>query len=315
MKRWKIRAGGAGIAVVMVTMMSSGVAAAGSSQTALKGDWATFTRCPVSAASMLAADGVKVSDECLTSDSPSGSVKLGNTAATSGDTNLQLGVLLHTLGGATTPVAPSGGAIAAAPIQIPGGLLGLMCPSNIPLVTLLCNEINSNPLNAVTATISPAGNPSDLNIAAGLTTGEPIVTIPVKIQLHNPLLGSSCFIGSSSKPILLQPETAVVPPNITAVPFDPNGTSDPNGPLLLVTLSGGTLEDSTFAVPGANGCGPLGIADLAIDLKDGLPSPAGDNSLILNDVTVTVAAYGDPAAEAPHEGQAFSAAWHSAVLP
>jgi hypothetical protein len=315
MKRWKICAGGAGIAVVMVTMMSSGVAAAGSSQPTLSGDWAPFTRCPVAAASMLAADGVKVSDECLASDSPSGSIKLGSTTATSGDTNLQLGVLLTTLGGATAPVPPSGGAIAASPIQIPGGLLGLMCPSNIPLVTLLCNEITSNPLNTVTATIAPAGNPSNLNLAGGLTTGVPIVTIPVKIQLHNPLLGSSCFIGSNSHPIVLQPETAVVPPNISADPFDPNGTPNPNGPLLLVTLSGGTLEDNTFAVPGASGCGPLGIADLAIDLKDGLPSPAGDNSLVLNDVTVNVAAYGDPAAEAPHEGQAFSAAWHSAVLP
>src|SRR5215469_5535216 len=115
MKRWKIRAGWAAVAVVMVTVMSSGVAAAGSSALTLNGDWAALTRCPVGAASMLAADGAKISDECLASDSPSGSIKLANTAATTGDSNLQLGVLLTAIGGATKPVAPSGGAIVAAP--------------------------------------------------------------------------------------------------------------------------------------------------------------------------------------------------------
>jgi hypothetical protein len=127
------------------------------------------------------------------------------------------------------------------------------------------------------------------------------------------LLGSGCFIGSNSQPIVLRPENTVVPPNISAGAFDPNGSADPNGPLLLLKLSGGTLEDNTFSVPGATGCGPLGLADLAVDLKDGLPSPAGENSLILNQVTVSLAAYADPAAEAPHEGKALSAAWHSAV--
>jgi hypothetical protein len=313
MKRWKICSAGAAIAVAMVTFMSSGAAAAGSSGSTLNGDWAAFTRCPVGAASMLAADGVKVSDECLASESPHGSIKLGNTTVTAGDTNLQLGVLLTTLGGATTPVTPSGGAIVAAPVQVPGGLLGLMCPSTIPAVAVLCAEITSNPLNAVTVTMAPAGNPSNLNLAGGTTTGVPVVRIPVKLQLHNPLLGSSCFIGSNSQPIVLRPETAVIPPNVSADSFDPNGTSDPNGPLLLLKLSGGTLEDNTFAVPGASGCGPFGVADLAVDLKQGLPSPAGKNSLVLNDVTVSLAVYGDPASFAPHEGKALSAAWHSAV--
>ena len=315
MKRWKICSAGAVIAVGMVTVMSSGAAAAGSSGSTLNGDWAAFTRCPVGAASMLAADGVKKSDECLASDSPHGSIKLGNTTVTAGDSNLQLGVLLTTLGGVTTPVAPSGGAIAAAPVQVPGGLLGLMCPSTIPAVAVLCAEITSSQLNAVTATIEAAGKPSHLNLNAGTTTGQPIVTLPVKIQLRNPLLGTGCFIGSNADPIVLRPETAVVGPNVSADSFDPNGTSDPNGPLLLVTLSGGTLEDNTFAVPGASGCGPLGVADLAVDLKQGLPSPAGKNSLVLNDVTVSLAAYNDPTSVAPHEGKALSAAWHSAVLP
>jgi hypothetical protein len=40
MKSWKICAGGAGLAVVIATVMSSGVAAAGSSGSTLNGDWA-----------------------------------------------------------------------------------------------------------------------------------------------------------------------------------------------------------------------------------------------------------------------------------
>jgi hypothetical protein len=281
--------------------------------TTLSGDWAAFTRCPVGNASMLAADGVNIIADCAATDSPSGSATLGDTTLATGNSNLQLGVLINTNTGADTAVAPSGGAIVAAPVQVPGGLLGLMCPSTIPAVTLLCDSITNSKLNAVTATIQAAGNPSNLDLANAFNKGATVITLPVKIHLSNPLLGSDCYIGSNSSPIVLNPKTEVVPPKSSTRTFDPNGTPHPNGTMLEVTLSGGQLGDSTFAVPGASGCGPLGVADPAVDLKQGLPSPSGDNSLVLDNVTVNIAGFADPSSVAPNEGKALSAAWHSAV--
>jgi hypothetical protein len=296
--------------VAGLTLVSSGSTAFA---TTLNGDWAPFTRCPVGNASMLAADGVNIIADCVATDSPSGSAKIGNTTLATGNSNLQLGVLINSNTGTDTAVAPSGGAIVAAPVQVPGGLLGLMCPSSIPAVTLLCDEITNSKLNAVTATIQAAGNPSNLDLANAFNKGARVVTLPVKIHLSNPLLGSACYIGSNSSPIVLNPETQVVPPNSSTQAFDTNGTPNHNGTMLKVTLSGGTLADNTFAVPGASGCGPLGVADPAVDLKQGLPSASGDNSLVLDNVTVNVAGFADPSSVAPSEGKALSAAWQSAV--
>ena len=39
---------------------------------------------------------------------------------------------------------------------------------------------------------------------------------------------------------------------------------------------------NSFAAPGATGCGLAGLIDLAINAKVGLPSPAGNNNLVLN---------------------------------
>ena len=302
--------GAALVAVAGLILVGSGTAALA---TTLNGDWAPFTRCPVDNPSMLAADGVNIVADCLATSSPSGSVKLGNSTLATGATNLQLGVLINTNTSTDTAVAPSGGAIVAAPVQVPGGLLGLMCPSNIPIITQICNSITNNKLNALTATIQPAGNPSNLNVANAFTQGATVVTLPVKIHLSNPLLGSNCYIGSNSSPIVLNPKTVVVPPNSSSDLFDPNGTPDPNGTMVAVTLSGGTLADKTFAVPGASGCGPFGLADFAVNLKQGLPSPSGNNSLVLNNVTMNIAGFVDPTSVAPTEGKALSAAWHSAV--
>jgi hypothetical protein len=51
----------------------------------------------------------------------------------------------------------------------------------------------------------------------------------------------------------------------------------------VVSINGSTLTDDTFSVPGATGCGPGGSADAAIDARLGLPSPSGNNHLVLTD--------------------------------
>lgn len=122
---------------------------------------------------MLAANGVKQVASCASADSPNGSSTIGSTSLTTSENNLQFGLVEHNTKTSSTfsIVAPPGGALVAAPAKVPGGLLGLMCPSNVLLVSTLCNEAESNGLNAVTATVQSAGAPSHFSIAAQFQVG------------------------------------------------------------------------------------------------------------------------------------------------
>lgn len=298
------------LSAVAVFIPASGVSAA---TVTLAGDWAPFNRCPVTDPAMLAATGTSSVALCVASHSTSGAIKIGNITATTGDTDLQVGLVQNTSTGVYSVVAPSGGALVAAPVQIPGGLLGLMCPSNIPAVTAVCDEITNSQLNAVTAVVEPAGTPSNFSLEGGISSGVPIITVPVKIHLENPLIGPDCYIGSDSAPILLQPENATAPA-IQIEQFDGNGTPNAtNGAMAAIFSTGGTQEDNTAAIPGASGCGLLGILDLAVDLKVGLPSASGNNSLLLNDASAYLAGLTDPASAAPNDGQDLASFWQSAV--
>lgn len=288
------------------------VPAATASAAAPTGVWATFARCPVTAPSMLAADGINIVSSCLDSASSGGSITLGDTTVPLGPSDLQDGTLLDSSTGAATSVDPPGGALVAAPVDVPGGLLGLMCPSDIIVVTALCDSITDSALNTVTATVEPAGSTSGLNENAAISQGEPIITIPVMIQLSNPILGDDCFIGSDSDPIVLTIENSVAPTTGTTVRFAADGVPVTGGLFIEEIESGGTQVDSSFAVPGASGCGGVlsPIVDPVLDLKEGLPAASG-NSLTLNDPVMSIAAYAIPSRQAPDEGQNFAAAFES----
>ena len=309
----------AALAAVTALTATAALAAAGSaSAVTLNGDWAPFTRCPVEAPSMLAAGGVKIIASCLAVDSPSGSVTIGSTTVTTGDTNLQIGLIENNTKATATfkAVSPTGGAVVAAPASVPGGLLGLMCPSSIPVIAQICAELVGSPLNAVNAVVQPAGNPTQLNLLNSFAEGKPIVRLPVMIQLQNSILGSTCYIGSTSDPIVLRPENVTTPTFGDGGAFDANGTPDPNG-VLSALIVDSTEGDNTFSVPAATGCGGLlsAIITPILNLKIGLPSPSGKNSLVLDGVVNDLAAFGDPVEYAPHEGQQLATDWNSAVLP
>ncbi|MGW5679089.1 hypothetical protein ACWEV4_29095 [Streptomyces sp. NPDC003860] len=280
----------------------------------LNGHWAPFTRCPVDAPAMLAADGQATVATCVSSKSPGGSIKLGKITATTGANDLQFGVVQDTKAGTFTVVPPAGGAVVGAPTEIPGGLLGLMCPGDIPVVTDICKLLTDNALNRVTATVESAGAPTEFNLAAGLTSGKQIVKLPVRIRLQNPFLGSQCYIGSTADPVVLRPQNTTAP-TLAVQRFDGNGTPNTAGSMLRFALTGNNQGDSTFAVPKATGCGLLGVLNGAIDLKTGLPSPAGNNSLTLGGAATHSGGLAAPGLVRPDAGKVLSRNWHSAVLP
>src|SRR5262249_16036429 len=149
--------------------------------------------------------------------------------------------------GQFTVISPTGGeALVADPVQITG-----------------------TPVCTVTAVTQSAGTPFDFKLFAGLQIGVPIISVPIKIQLQNPVLRASCFLGSDQDPIVLHSENTDFS-NAQAVAglinfFDPNGTPNLAGPLDALLITGGVQGDDTFAVPGANGCGPNGALDAAVN--------------------------------------------------
>jgi hypothetical protein len=79
-----------------------------------------------------------------------------------------------------------------------------------------------------------------------------------------------------------------------------------------ISSAGGTQADSSAAAPGATGCGPFGVLDGAVNLKVGLPSPAGSNTITLNSASAYLAGLAAPAAVAPSDGQDLAQYWTSA---
>lgn len=301
----------AAVTAALATPAAADDAAVAAAPPTLAGAWAPLNRCPVDAAAMLAATGTTTVANCLASSSTGGSITLGGTTLTTGPTNLQFGVISS--GQTFTVVPPSGSAIIATPVQIPGGLLGLMCPSDIPIVSGICERLENGAINGITATVESAGAPSEFNLAAGLGMGQQILRLPVKIKLSNPFLGSNCYIGSNSNPIVLRPANTTRPtPQITR--FNPDGTPNPLGVMGYAGATGATQGDSTFAVPEADGCGLLGILDGAVNQRQGLPSPAGENSIVLNNSTTQFGGFFLPATAAPTQGRQLAERWHAAEV-
>jgi hypothetical protein len=304
---------GALVAVTVGIPLSTSPASAASVQ-GMNGNWAPFSRCPVDDPAMLAADGVNDIAMCVSSHSESGSIKLGSTEATTGANDLQFGIIRNTATGASKVVPAAGGSIVGAPTEIPGGLLGLMCPSGIPVVSDICKKLTDNSLNRVVATVQSVGTPTNFDLTAGMQSGKTIVDIPVRIHLENPFLGSKCYIGTASDPIVLSPRN-LTQPAIGSRRFDADGTANTGGLLNRIELTGNAQGDAAFAVPGVSGCGPLTLGELnwAVNLKTGLPSASGKNSLTLNDTATYTAGLASPGAAAPDAGRLLAESWHAGV--
>ncbi|WP_041731038.1 hypothetical protein [Conexibacter woesei] len=213
----------------------------------------------------LAASGTATAAFPNFSDCPtaSGSIYCINVASTSGSMTIKgftvpIHDSLEIRGGLASPdgssvvfQAPRGtSGVFARPIQVPGGLLGIDFPI---------------PGNAVTATAKLAGPPSALRVDLNTFT----LAMPMKLALTNPILGSGCQIGSDRNP-------ANVVLTIRRI-----GHADFVDGALIFT--GNTNGDSTFAIPGATGCGiNLGLINSLVNLKLGLPSSSGNNDLTVN---------------------------------
>ncbi len=279
----------------------------------LNGAWAPFNRCPVDDPTMLSTDGSAKSALCVAVSGPSGAITIGKVTVPIGGSNTQNGLIIDNTEGTQTLVPARGGALVGSPLALPGGLPALVCPSSSWTLREICHGRPNRFLDTVVMTLSSAGAPSEFNLFAGLSIGAPILALPVKLELSNPLLGRNCSIGTDREPIVLHiaNETA---PTAEFAAFDANGTPDPTGTMTLIALTGATQGDNQFAIPGVHGCGFAGLLDRAIDRNAGLPSPVGNNSIVLNEVTSSLTGLSSPEEVAPNAGQVLSSNWHSAIV-
>ena len=88
-------------------------------------------------------------------------------------------------------------------------------------------------------------------------------SIDIKLRLQHPALRKTCAIGSDQAPL-----------TVTSTAYGPTQWVSQQPPIIK-----GEMYDTTFAVPGVNGCGP--VVDRLLDRAFALPSPAGDNQFSL----------------------------------
>jgi hypothetical protein len=265
-------------AAVALAIGAAALSAGSASAAAPTGPYAPFKYCPYQNAAVTG---------CLLSTTTSGSFKLGTaTVPITQPVVLQGGISVDGNLATTWYNAGNGGTTLSSPaLNVPGGLLGLVNPGGFFGLLEAAFEAAISGANGVTAQAELAGAVQFdyLNFLIGSGT---VVTLPIKVHLNNAFLGSSCYIGSTGNPITLHltAGTTSPPPGFTPISGSQGDvTTSPDG--TIANAVGNKLVDNTFPVPAATNCGYLLIDKIlitaAVNLKEGLPSSAGNNVAIL----------------------------------
>jgi hypothetical protein len=266
----------AAVLAIIVSLAIVGVPAA----MAFKGGYAVFDQCPL---------GAEKVNGCINSPTESGEVKIGKQTVPIEKTQVLQGGLLkeEEEGIKRLAAAVNGETLTKTPQNVPGGLAGLVKCNEISGEGLIektlratCKATLENGVtgvNAITELAAPASSVVLNTLAEESGTGT-AVTLPVKVRLENPLLGSACYIGSNAEPLKLKLVTGATSGGPTGKP----GTLTSKEEGGIAVISGVSLVDNTFSAPKATGCGLLGLLDGTVDNQVGLPSPAGKNLAVLN---------------------------------
>jgi hypothetical protein len=256
------------------------------------GEFARFNNCPSTNKAVF---------KCLYSETIGGKVVLGKkTVPIVNKTILQGGYGFENgAGNATFYAATNGITLSKTPQPVPGGLAGLVNCKEISnfFERVACEAAFENGLTGVNATLELAKPASEIVVNQEALASESGVALklPVKVHLENPFLGSECYVGSSSSPLIWNLTTGVTKPPAGTAPI--RGTA---GELEFVA-EGEVLEfvkaklvDNGWSAPGASGCGGFPweyLINPIINATVGVPSAAGKNVAILeNNIFVAEAA-------------------------
>jgi hypothetical protein len=179
-------------------------------------------------------------------------------------------------------VAPtSGETLSKAAQSVEGGLLGIVPEAGEPfLVKLLEEYFLKNKFLELNATLELAKPASEIKLSTFslLAKFGTALQLPVKVHLENPFLGRSCYVGSSTSPIIWNLTTGKTSPPegheaIKGKAGFPNITESDE----LTEITENELVENDWKAPEATGCGGIisFLLDPIIDAEAGLPSEAG----------------------------------------
>ncbi|HET9396151.1 MAG TPA: hypothetical protein VFO36_08850, partial [Nitrospiraceae bacterium] len=229
----------AGVVIALVAMCGLATGASAS-------EWERFQNCPSTDVTTF---------KCIYSTTEGGEVVLGKkTVPIVNPAVLQ--------GGFTKPVekiskfvaATNGETLSKSPQPVPGGLAGLVNCKEISnfILRAACEWTFENGLTGVNSTLELARPASEVEISEGNLISKKGIALklPVKIKLENPFLGSNCYVGSSSNPIIwpmITGTTAPPPPNtpITGASGTPSFLEE--GKILV--LSPTKLVENAWSAP------------------------------------------------------------------
>ncbi len=267
----------------LIAVVALGALAVVPGASAHTGEWARFNNCPSTNPSVF---------KCLYSESTGGKVVLGKkTVPIVNKVILQGGYGVENAQGNATFFAPTNGVptLSKTAQPVPGGLSGLVNCKEISnfIERGACELVFENGLTGVNSTLELAKPASEIVVNQEALAGELGIALklPVKVHLENPFLGSACYVGSSSNPLIWNLTTGETkPPAGTAPIHGATGeVSFPEeGEILQLTKS--KLVDNTWSAPGASGCGGFPweyLIDPIINSSVGVPSAAGKNVAIL----------------------------------
>jgi hypothetical protein len=247
------------------------------------GEYAEFNQCPSTNAQVV---------NCLYSKTTSGEVVLGNKKVPIVNPVVLQGGLGEPGSGQYAKFYPAlnGESLTKAAQPVPGGLSGLVNCKEISLSWLRssCEVIFENGLTGVNSTVELARPATEIKVSVSnlLFASEPAVVLPVRVHLENPLLGSGCYIGSSSSPIMWNLTTGKTSPPAPnkSISGTPGNYEEKGEDGEIIRLNGQKLVDNAWSAPGASGCGGWPaeyILDPIINASVGVPSAAGKNTAIL----------------------------------
>jgi hypothetical protein len=242
------------------------------------GDFVNFANCPTKTA------GVNF---CVFGKTTSGAFKIKSTEVPITKTiTLQGGTIENLETEAETWVNAANGAetLSKTPENVPGGIFKLVAPSFFfePLKKIWEELIAKSAIGASTT----AELEGKITISReNLFTGQPdALSLPVRVRLENEFLGPKCYIGSASKPVVIELTTGETPNKLLKGSLGEPEIKDEGN---LVILKKNELVNSTFSAPGAEGCGSqilfglfTGVIDEAVNAQMGLPSASGNNTAI-----------------------------------
>jgi len=272
------------IALAALFALVAAMSIVSSAFAAPKGEYAACSECPTSNASV---------ESCLYAKTESGEFIFGTKGQKVPITNpiiLQGGLTENPETGALTFVAAAkGNTLSKSPQNVPGGLLDFVnCKeiSNI-IERVACELVFENKTTGVNATSELAAPASSILVKEGNLLEETgtALQLPLKVHLENPLLGSECYIGSNSAPIVIPFTTGTTsPPAPNKAIKGSKGVLSFNESGTILTISKNVLVNNSFAAPEASGCGGIFsfLIDPILDSKLGLPAKAGYNTAILN---------------------------------